>query len=258
MIVDCEVHSLPSLGEYLQTGFLTKLDVDRIPTVYSSHSLPLLEAVKEDEMETEDNESVQCSELVKSRQPLQSPLSLQQTQPSEPDQPFQSTQSLVTDASDGKSSLSTVNDNTSSLSTVNDNTPSLSTVNDNTPSLSTVNDNTSAISTISDNTSSLFDIDTVPSWQSTFQNPPLHRVLMSGLMNTINNMTQLSESDERTVGERDPELSSIIDEVTEQSYTSLLQRIGSRTVLSDLPQSIFEDSDVSVFNDEAPVRERWE
>lgn len=238
MIVDCEVHSLPSLGEYLQTGFLTKLDVDRIPTVYSSHSLPLLEAVKEDEMETEDNESVQCSELVKSRQPLQSPLSLQQTQPSEPDQPFQSTQSLVTDASDGKSSLSTVNDNTSSLSTVND--------------------NTSAISTISDNTSSLFDIDTVPSWQSTFQNPPLHRVLMSGLMNTINNMTQLSESDERTVGERDPELSSIIDEVTEQSYTSLLQRIGSRPVLSDLPQSIFEDSDVSVFNDEAPVRERWE
>ena len=228
VIVDCEVHSLPSLGEYLQTGFLTKLDVDRIPTVYSSHSLPLLEAVKEDEMETEDNESVQCSELVKSRQPLQSPSSLQQTQPSEPDQPFQSTQSLVTDASDGKSSLSTINDNTS------------------------------AISTISDNTSSLFDIDTVPSWQSTFQNPPLHRVLMSGLMNTINNMTQLSESDERTVGERDPELSSIIDEVTEQSYTSLLQRIGSRPVLSDLPQSIFEDSDVSVFNDEAPVRERWE
>ena len=67
-------------------------------------------------------------------------------------------------------------------------------------------------------------------------------------------MKQLSEAEERTIGERDPELCSIIDDTIEQSYCSLLQRTLPQQELEDLPQNVFEDSDVSVFNDEAPVR----
>ena len=69
-------------------------------------------------------------------------------------------------------------------------------------------------------------------------------------------MKQLSEAEERTIGERDPELCSMIDETTEQSYCSLLQRTLPQQALEDFPQNVFEDSDVSVFNDEAPVRNR--
>ena len=177
------MHSIPSLSEFLKTGFLTKLDVDRIPTVYSSRSLPLLESVQTEE---EDEESVTLQpELVES------------VQPSQPAQPL----------------LSAVTNDTS-----------------------------------------LYDMESPPSGQSTFHNLPLHRVLIQGLVNTINNMKQLSEAEERTIGERDPELCSIIDDTIEQSYCSLLQRTLPQQELEDLPQNVFEDSDVSVFNDEAPVR----
>ena len=189
MNVVCEVHAIPSLSEFLKTGFVTKLDVDRVPTVYSSRSLPSLGEVQGEE---EESASVQC-------EPSQIAVLDQPTQSTQPDQPAQSLLPSRT------------------------------------------------------NDISLLDMESTPSWLSTFHNPPLHRILLNSLVNTINNMKQLSEAEERTIGERDPELCSIIDERIEQSYCSLLQRALPQRLMSDLPQNVFEDSDVSIFNDEAPV-----